>query len=100
MKFLKKLIVNWVNDAMDNERNGVLVSKSSGRDRPVASVDDIDAECYTLRVYPARGGRVVQYHKYDRQNDRTRTSLYVISDNEDLGDAVKNIVVEQALQGN
>jgi hypothetical protein len=97
MKFLKKLIVKWVNDARDEERD-VAVVQAVGRKG--ASVDDIDADCYTLRVYPARGGRVVQYHKYDRQNDRTRTSLYVISDNEDLGDAVKNIVVEQALQGN
>ena len=98
MKFLKKLIVKWVNDARDEERDGVLVQSVVGRKG--SSVEDIDAECYTLRVYPARGGRVVQHHKYDRQNDRTRTSLYVISDNEDLGDAVKNIVVEQALQGN
>ena len=51
-------------------------------------------------MYPARGGRVIQYYKYDRKHDRANTSLYVISDSEDLGDAVKNIVVEQALQGN
>jgi hypothetical protein len=97
MKFLKKLIVKWVNDARDEERGGALVQAVG---RKGSSVEDLDADCYTLRVFPARGGRVVQYHKYDRQNDRTRTSLYVISDNEDLGDAVKNIVVEQALQGN
>jgi hypothetical protein len=61
---------------------------------------DLDSsDCYTLRVYPARGGRVIQYYRYDRQNDRSKTSLYVIADSEDLGDAVKNIVVEQSLQG-
>ncbi len=98
MRFLKKLIVKWVNDARDEERDGVLVQSVVGRKGH--SVEDIDADCYTLRVFPARGGRVVQYHKYDRKNDNSRTSLYVISDSEDLGDAVKNIVVEQALQGN
>lgn len=98
MKFLKKLIVKWVDDARDEERGGVLVQSVGSRKG--SSMEDIDADCYTLRVFPARGGRVVQYHKYDRKTDNSRTSLYVISDSEDLGDAVKNIVIEQALQGN
>jgi hypothetical protein len=95
MNWLKHKLRNWVNS--DDNR----VYKSRGIAEPVSvSSDNIDADGYTLRVYPARGGRVIQYHKYDRKTDRQNTSLYVISDSEDLGDAVKNIVVEQALQGN
>jgi hypothetical protein len=95
MNWLKHKLRNWVNS--DDNR----VYKSRGIAEPVSvSSDNIDADGYTLRVYPARGGRVIQYHKYDRKQDRANTSLYVISDSEDLGDAVKNIVVEQALQGN
>jgi hypothetical protein len=95
MNWLKHKLRNWVNS--DDNR----VYNSRGIAEPVSvSSDNIDADGYTLRVYPARGGRVIQYHKYDRKTDRQNTSLYVISDSEDLGDAVKNIVVEQALQGN
>jgi len=95
MNWLKHKLRDWVNS--DDNR----VYKSRGIAEPVSvSSDNIDADGYTLRVYPARGGRVIQYHKYDRKTDRQNTSLYVISDSEDLGDAVKNIVVEQALQGN
>ena len=95
MNWLKHKLRNWVNS--DDNR----VYKSRGIAEPVSvSSDNIDADGYTLRVYPARGGRVIQYHKYDRKQDRSNTSLYVISDSEDLGEAVKNIVVEQALQGN
>jgi hypothetical protein len=95
MNWLKHKLRDWLNS--DDNR----VYKSRGIAEPVSvSSDNIDADGYTLRVYPARGGRVIQYHKYDRKTDRQNTSLYVISDSEDLGDAVKNIVVEQALQGN
>lgn len=95
MNWVKHKLRNWINS--DDNR----AYKSRGISEPVSvSNSDIDAEGYTLKVYPARGGRVVQYYKYDRKHDRANTSLYVISDSEDLGDAVKNIVVEQALQGN
>lgn len=99
MNWLKHKLRDWLNSE-DSDR----LYKSRGRGIPepvsVSASENIDADGYTLRVYPARGGRVIQYHKYDRKHDRQNTSLYVISDSEDLGDAVKNIVVEQALQGN
>ena len=95
MSWLKHKLRDWLN-SVDGR-----AYKNRGISEPVSvSNSDIDAEGYTLKVYPARVGRVIQYYKYDRKNDRANTSLYVISDSEDLGDAVKNIVVEQALQGN
>lgn len=93
MMWLKRKIRRWVNDAVEEDRVvGAIAVKS-------VDADFDGSDGYTLRVYPARGGRVIQYYKYDRQNDRSKTSLYVIGDSEDLGDAVKNIVVEQSLQG-
>ena len=96
MNWLKHKLRNWVN----SDDNRVYKSRSDINPVSGSSTNDIDADGYTLKVYPARGGRVIQYYKYDRKHDRANTSLYVISDSEDLGDAVKNIVVEQALQGN
>lgn len=93
MMWLKRKLRRWIDDAGDVKQTvGAIAVKSIDAD-----FDGSDG--YTLRVYPARGGRVIQYYKYDRQNDRSKTSLYVIADSEDLGDAVKNIVVEQSLQG-
>lgn len=93
MSWFKRTIRRWLEE--DGRERGAYPTA-------VKSIDsDIDSsEGYTLKVYPARGGRVIQYYKYDRKQDRANTSLYVISDAEDLGEAVKNIVVEQALQGN
>jgi hypothetical protein len=96
MNWLKHKLRNWIN----SDDNRAYKSRGIAEPVSVSSTNDIDAEGYTLKVYPARGGRVIQYYKYDRKHDRANTSLYVISDSEDLGDAVKNIVVEQALQGN
>lgn len=92
MKWFKRKIRRWIEE---DSTIGVYPTSVKSIDTDIDSCDG-----YTLKVYPARGGRVIQYYKYDRQKDRANTSLYVISDAEDLGDAVKNIVVEQALQGN
>jgi hypothetical protein len=93
MSWVKRTIRRWLEE--DGSERGVYATAVKSIDSEIDS-----SEGYTLKVYPARGGRVIQYYKYDRQKDRANTSLYVISDTEDLGEAVKNIVVEQALQGN
>lgn len=95
MNWLKHKLRNWI-----NSEDNLAYKRGSVEAVSISRTDEFDADGYTLKVYPARGGRVIQYYKYDRKLDRQYTSLYVISDSEDLGDAVKNIVVEQALQGN
>ena len=58
-----------------------------------------DCEHYTLKVWKAQGGRCVQYKRYDRVNDKLHTNLHVISEDQDLGDAIKHIVIQEALVG-
>jgi hypothetical protein len=95
MMWLKRRIRDWVDQVNDEDygvesRIGLRVDE---KDTP----EDLDS--YTLRVWKANGGRCIQYKRFDRYNDKLHTDLYVVSEEEDLGEAVKNIVIQQALQG-
>ena len=50
-----------------------------------------------FRIYSAVGGRVVQTSHYDPNTDRNRSSLYVITDKEDLGDEIAQIITRESL---
>ena len=55
MMWLKRKIRRWINDAGDVEQSvGAIAVKAADAD-----LDSSDG--YTLRVFPARGGRVIQY---------------------------------------
>lgn len=95
--WLKRRIRDWVEDANEEEYGS---EASIGLNAKVYEDDATpeDVENYTLRIWKANGGRCIQYKRYDRHNDKLHTELYVVSDEEDLGEAVKNIVIQQALQ--
>jgi hypothetical protein len=59
-----------------------------------------DCDHYSLKIWKAHGGRCVQYKRYDRARDKLHTNLHVVPESEDLGDAIKNIVIQEALVGN
>ena len=97
MMWLKRKIRDWVDDAYLEDDYGNAVAKIDQCVVETNSPEDIDS--YTLRVWKATGGRCIQYKRYDNKNDRLHSQLYVVSDEEDLGEAVTNIVVQQSLQG-
>ena len=95
MMWLKRRIRDWVEQANDEDYGVGSSIGLSTDDNPTP--EDIDS--YTLRVWKANGGRCIQYKRYNRHNDKLHTELYVVGEEEDLGEAVKNIVIQQALQG-
>jgi hypothetical protein len=103
MMWLKRKIRDWVEDANYSDEDCVC-NRRSEIGQKIVDVESNDTpedvDSYTLRVWKARGGRCIQYKKYDRYNDKLHTELYVVSDEEDLGSAVTNIVIQQSLQGN
>jgi hypothetical protein len=98
MMWLKRKLKNWVDDAYDADES--VVGIKMGMDRNICEDHSRpeDIENYTLTVWRATGGRCIQYKRYDKRHDKLHTELYVVSDEADLGDAVTNIVVQQALQ--
>jgi hypothetical protein len=50
-----------------------------------------------FRVINAQGGRIVQVHYYDNKTDRNRTSLHLITPDEDLAASLAHILALETL---
>lgn len=76
------------------------VPEKAGRTLSVRESDDPDNEkSLQFRVWFANGGRVVQTNRYDRQKDRSITSMYVITNDSDFGREIDKIVSMESLRG-
>ena len=88
---LKQRLRNWImNDDVDTDE--------------LLSVPDIepahfDSDGMRLQVYRASGGYVVETRSYDRRSDRNNNTMHVITDDQDLGQALGKIVMMEALRG-
>ena len=91
MKWLKRKLRKWVSEAKDYDE-GINV-KSSGR---VYLSEEVDATCsgqtiLNFRVFPAVGGQVVEFRRYDRMKDENNTTTYIIQKDEDFGEKISKI---------
>lgn len=48
-------------------------------------------------VFNATGGKVVQFATYDPVRDRHQSNLYVVTDREDLGEELAQIITRESL---
>jgi len=86
MKWLKRKLRDWVNDARE-EPDMVLGIKS----RDVAAQMCEAEPILNFRVFSAVGGQVVEFRRYDRKTDRSDTSTYIIHKDDDFGEKISKI---------
>jgi hypothetical protein len=87
---LKQKIRNWLmNDSDDDYPCSISVDESPS----------IDSNGFRLQVYKANGGVVVETRTYDRRKDENRNSLYVITEDKDLGAEIGKIITMENLKG-
>jgi hypothetical protein len=60
--------------------------------------DRFSSEGMRMQIYKASGGYVVETRSYDSHKDRNFNSMHVITDDQDLGDALGKIVMMEALK--
>lgn len=85
----KQRIRNWLNSDRDEA------------DVPQIALDEsprLDSDGMRLQVYKASGGYVVETRSYDRQKDRNFNTMHIVTDDQDLGDALGKIVMMEALK--
>lgn len=90
MKWLKRIIINWVREDWYNSQP-VAVDVSVG-----ARAVDVDG--LSFNVMPAQGGTVVQIRCYDRKTDRNNNITHVIPDGEDISERIGQIVSMELLR--
>lgn len=88
---IKQRIRNWLmNDADD-------YAESISIDRDCES-RDLHSNSFRLQVYGASGGTIIETTKYDRKNDENRHSLYVVTEDKELGEELAKIITMEQLR--
>ena len=52
----------------------------------------------TFKIFPANGGYIVEFYKYDRNNDRCDNTLYVIHSADDMTSEIASICQREFMQ--
>ena len=83
-------------------RNWLFEEKESADDysNHAISVDEskLHSEGMRLQIYSASGGFVIETRKYDRRKDENITSMYVITEEMDLGNEIGKILTMESLK--
>jgi len=86
---IKQRIRQWLmNDDQPDECYAV--EDSSG--------PELHSQGFRLNVYGASGGTIIETTKYDRKNDENRHSLYVVTEDKDLGEELAKIITMEQLR--
>jgi hypothetical protein len=83
---LKQRFRNWLNSD-EYEQDNIIVSE-----------DKLSSDGMRMQIYKASGGYVVETRSYDHHKDRNLNSIHVITENQDLGDALGKIVMMETLK--
>jgi len=96
MKWLKKVITNWVREDWDNVKEPMANLTSTGRVRPTPP--EINSNGMNFTVYRANGGHIIEHRIYDKRTDRTTNGLHIITDDKDLGEEIGKIITYEQLR--
>ena len=105
MKWFDKWFLNKSRWAWEfsNEEDSVLEPGNKRRSGLIASTrasDGVGLESRPmhLKVYRANGGTIVETCHYDRRKDENNTQLHVVTDDQDLGEALSKIITIESLR--
>jgi hypothetical protein len=89
---LRQKIRNWLmNDDYETDYSGNAIS--------IEECQSLSSDGFKLQVYKANGGIVVETRNYDHRKDENRNSLYVITEDKDLGAEIGKIITMENLRG-
>lgn len=57
-----------------------------------------DEPVLNFKVYSAVGGKVVEFRRYDRRNDRNDSTTYIITQDQDFGERIAKIATLENLK--
>lgn len=93
MRWLKRKLAKWVND-YNNEPKLARESTILSADSESVGSDPI----LNFKVFPAVGGRVVEFRYYDRKSDRNHSTTYIITNEQDFGERISKIATLEVMK--
>ena len=96
----------WLGDKINNAQRendepraiNTISGSKVRRAQLVRESDDLNSEPITFKMFKASGGWAIEFRQYDNRNDRVETNLYVVSDEEELGKHISQIITMEALR--
>jgi len=83
-------------------RNWLMSDDPDDYETMTLSIDDInpslESNGFRLQVYKAKGGVIVETRNYDPRKDENRNSLYVVTEDKDLGSEIGKIITMENLR--
>ena len=98
MNWFKKLVVKWVREDWETaqeENCKVPSNRLSTRAEESACSDD---PVLNFKVYSAVGGKVAEFRRYNRKSDRSDSTTYIITDEQDFGECISKIATMERLK--
>lgn len=100
--FAKKCKQAWEDAEYTEESNPVvgmgLTNAKQARAVRVREGDDFASNPIQFKMYKASGGWAIEFRQYDHRNDKVDTSLYVVNDEQELGNSISKIITMEALK--
>ena len=84
-------VINWA-------QNYGTVSVCRGDLLEVRSDTTIGAQGMTFTLYSASGGHIVEYRSYDNKSDERINNLHIITNDQDIGERIGQIVTMELLR--
>jgi len=95
MNWLKRKVRRW----LDSEQDQCYPTPKGMGLNSIASTHDINSDAsLNFKVYNAVGGKIVEFSRYDRKNDRTDHQIYIIGRDEDFGEKIAKISTLEVLR--
>ncbi len=97
MKWFKKLIAEWARQGNNYEDDSMVISSKrlATRSEDASPSDD---PVLNFKVYSAVGGKLVEFRRYDRKNDRNDSTTYIITNDQDFGERIAKIATMENLK--
>lgn len=97
MKWFKKMLWRWSYQGQElEEQTGKIPSRLvTSRDSEAVCGDE---PILNFKVYTAVGGKVVEFRRYDRKSDRSDTTTYIITNDQDFGERISKIATMEKLK--
>jgi len=81
---------NWFNKDLESD-----IAEIALQDEPPSG---LSGEGMRFQLYRASGGYVVETRHYDDKNDRNHYKLYIVKEDENVGDAIGKIITMESLR--
>jgi hypothetical protein len=102
MNWFKRMVVKWVREDWNNvriEEDDCYPSPKLSRGINAIGTRDVSSDpTLQFKIYSAIGGKVVEFSRYDRKQDRNFHDIYIIGKNEDFGEKIAKIAMLECLK--